>query len=133
MLKWKYEYIIGIQEIDVQHEELFNIANKAYRALNDTFSLDKYDEIITIIEELKEYAIYHFKSEEEYMKSIHYKKIFSHKIEHDEFIEKVNNVDLRKVDDNQDKYLLEILDFIVEWTSEHILKIDKKITATSQH
>lgn len=128
MLKWKDEYLIGVSEIDDQHEELFNIANKAYSVLKNNYSIDKYDKIIMIIEKLKEYAIYHFKSEEEYMISINYKKFLSHKIEHDEFIKKVSNVDLKKVDDDQDKYLLEILNFIVEWTSEHILKKDKDIT-----
>lgn len=129
MLKWKDEYLIGVPEIDKQHEELFNIAGKAYAVLKDDFSMDKYDKIVAILEELKEYAVYHFRSEEEYMASIHYKKFFSQKLEHDEFIKKVNNVDLRKVDEDQDKYLLDVLNFIVEWTSDHILKKDKGITS----
>jgi hemerythrin len=127
MIKWKDDYLIGIQLIDDQHKELFRIAGKAYDVLNDDFSLDKYDKIVTILEELKEYAVYHFRSEEQYMASIHYKRLFSQKVEHDDFINRINNVDLRKIDENQDKYLLEILNFIVEWTSEHILKKDIEI------
>jgi hemerythrin len=127
MLKWKDDYLIGIPEIDEQHKELFKIAGRAYAVLNDDFSMDKYDKIITILEELKEYAIHHFRSEEEYMASIRCKRLFSQKVEHNDFIEKVNNVDLRKIDENQDNYLLGILNFIVEWTSDHILKKDKEI------
>ena len=59
------------------------------------------------------------------MISIGNKKIFSHKIEHDEFIKKVESIDLNKIDENQDKYLLSILEFVINWTSEHILQKDQ--------
>ena len=45
--------------------------------MQDEYSIDKYDQIIEIIEELKDYAVYHFKSEEEYLTKIQYKKLFS--------------------------------------------------------
>jgi hemerythrin len=86
--------------------------------------LDKYDRILEVLNELKEYAIYHFKSEEEYLLSIGYKKFLSHKAEHDEFIQKVNDVDLKRIDVDQNAYLLSVLEFIVNWISDHILQRD---------
>lgn len=130
MFKWKEDYVIGVSEIDVQHKELFNIAARAYAVFQDAFRIDKYDEIVMILEELKEYAVYHFKSEEEYMEKVGYRKLFSHKVEHEDFIAKVTSVDLKKVDENQEKYLLDILNFIVEWTANHILRKDKEITSS---
>lgn len=127
MLRWKDDYLIGVESIDEQHEKLFEIAGRAFDLLKNDMCIDKYDRIVEILEELKNYAIYHFKSEEEYMLNIGYKRFISHKVEHDEFIEKVNNADLKKIDVDQDAYLMSLLEFIVNWTSDHILKNDKLI------
>ncbi len=125
MIKWKEDYIIGVDKIDEQHKKLFEIANKAYELLKNEFCIDKYDRIVEILDELKEYTVYHFKSEEEYMISIGYKKFLSHKVEHDEFIKKITNIDFKSIDEDQDKYLLETLEFVVSWISGHILGRDK--------
>ena len=121
MINWKEEYRIGIKLIDEQHKKLFELANKAFDLLKDDFYIDKYDDIIMILKELKNYAIYHFKSEEDYMESIKYRKILSHKVEHDDFIQKIEEVDIDKIDENQDKYILDLLEFIVNWIDKHIL------------
>ncbi|NLZ54601.1 MAG: hemerythrin family protein [Thermoanaerobacteraceae bacterium] len=129
MVKWKDEYRIGVDEIDEQHKKIFEIANEAYELLKNEFYYDKYDRIIELLEELKDYAKFHFSFEEDYMLSIRYKGYFSQKVAHDNFIDKVNSFDLNAIDENQDQYILEILDFIVDWISQHILISDKKIVA----
>jgi hemerythrin len=125
MIKWSEEYCLGIDAIDEQHKQLMAIAEKAYDVLKNSLRLDKYDEIVAIIEELKEYTVFHFKAEEEYMMSIKYPKFLSHKVEHTDFVEKVSQIDLTAVDDNQEQYLLELLDFVSEWIVNHILVTDK--------
>lgn len=129
MLAWKDEYMMGVLQIDEQHKKLFEIAARIFRLLKDEFTVDKYDKIIVLIQELKDYTVFHFQSEEEYMKSIGYKKYFTHKVDHDDFIEKVNHVDLGVIDEDHDAYLLEILEFVVKWIDEHILEKDKMIVA----
>lgn len=126
IIKWKEEYSLGIDMIDQQHQKLFEIAGRAYELLKDELRIDKYDEIVAILEELKDYAAYHFQSEEEYMKSIGYRKYLSHKVRHDDFLEKVNSIDLYQLDHQQDQYLLEILEFMVNWIDKHILGEDKQ-------
>lgn len=128
MLKWKSDYSIGIEEIDEQHEMLFNIAEQAYSLFTNDFYNDKYDKILEIIEKLRNYTIFHFKCEEEYMFSIKYKRFLSHKAEHEEFIEKFNNIDSKSIDQEQDKYIISILEYLVDWLSNHILEKDKLIT-----
>ncbi|WP_459480217.1 bacteriohemerythrin [Clostridium saccharoperbutylacetonicum] len=127
MYEMKEEYKIGVEHIDEQHKKLFELADKAYMLLKDAFTIDKYDKIIEIITELKEYTIFHFKSEEEYMESINYKRMFTQKIEHDKFIKELEAIDLNHIDQNQDESLLKLLDFLNEWLTEHILKNDKLI------
>lgn len=127
MIKWKNDYELGVSHIDEQHKKLFEIAYNAYKLLINDFFTDKYDKIMEILEELKEYTVFHFKSEEEYMLSIGYKKFLSHKVEHENFINKINNIDLTKIDLNQDESVKEILEFIVDWIDKHILNMDKLI------
>lgn len=129
MIKWKEEYTMGIPLIDEQHKELFKIADKIFELLQDKNFYDKYDSVIELIEELKSYTVFHFESEEDYMKSIGYRKYLTHKVDHDDFIEKVSNVDFSKIDENQNAYILEILEFVVKWINDHILEKDKLITA----
>jgi len=126
MIEWNERFRLGVKDIDEQHMQLFDIAGRAYELINNDFQTDKYDGIIEILEELKQYAVYHFKFEEEYMASIGYGKFLSHKVLHDDFIEKVNGIDMRQVDENQGQYLLGILDFVVKWIEGHILGQDKK-------
>ncbi|MEN6460674.1 MAG: bacteriohemerythrin [Syntrophomonas sp.] len=128
MITWREEFSIGVKDIDDQHKQLFDIANRAYELLKDEMRDDKYDGIIAIIEELKEYTVYHFNFEQGYMAKIGYKKLLSHKVLHDDFIEKINNVNMNKIDEDQGQYLLDILEFVVKWIEGHILGQDKKIT-----
>jgi len=124
MYEMKEEYKIGVDIIDEQHKRLFELADKAYMLLKNEFTSDKYDKIIRILEELKEYTATHFDSEEEYMESIKYKRLFTQKIQHKKFIDSLNKIDLRSIDENQDESLVEILTFLNEWLIEHILKTD---------
>ena len=128
MAIWKDEYSIGMPLIDEQHKRLFQIVNRIQVLLSDKFISDKYDGIIEIIHELKAYTIYHFKAEEEYMLKIGYKKLFSQKVAHNDFLEKINSIDFTQIDNDQNKYLNEILYFVCDWLVMHILKEDKLIT-----
>lgn len=130
MYEMKEEFKTGIDFIDEQHARLFEIADEAYNLLKDDFTLDKYDKVVGLIDELKDYTIFHFKSEEEYMDSINYKKRFTQKTEHDAFIKKLDEVDYRSIDNDPEQYILKILEFLNQWLTGHILHNDKLI---SQH
>ncbi len=127
----KYEftkdYHTGIDFIDEEHAKLFEIANRAYDLLTNQFVTDKYDAIVAVLEELKEYTKYHFNHEEEYMKSINYPKRFSQLHQHTQFINKLNSYNLKEIDVNQQEGILEILDFLAVWLQGHIKGMDKKI------
>lgn len=124
MFEMKEEYKIGIKLIDDEHEKLFEIGERAYQLLRDTYSVDKYDNIAAIIQELRDYSEVHFKDEEAYMESINYKRLFTQKIDHAEFMKKVNDVDLSKIDKNQDESIMAILNFVAKWLVEHIVEKD---------
>lgn len=129
MKYWNDEYRIGVAEIDEQHKKLFEIAGRIYDLLRNSFYSDKYDRIVELVNELKDYTVYHFKFEEEYQQKIGYKKFFTHKVEHDDFVAKMNEIDFSVVDENHDQYLLDILEFVVKWIDGHILEKDKLIVS----
>ncbi len=127
----KYEftddYLTGIELIDKEHAHLFEIANETYDLLKNEFVTDKYDRIVALLEELKDYTKTHFAHEEEYMKSINYQYIWSEIHQHRTFEKKLDDIDLKKLDDSQQEYILEILDFLTKWLSGHIKGADRRI------
>ncbi|HEY5535507.1 MAG TPA: hemerythrin family protein [Ignavibacteria bacterium] len=129
MFEMKEKYKTFNLKIDTEHEKLFEIGERAYQLLINKYDMDKYDKIVEVIEELKEYTVYHFNAEEEYMKSINYKRLFTQKIDHAFFINKIDEVNLNKVDENQDEAIMGILTFLNEWLVNHILEKDLLITA----
>ena len=127
MYEMKPEYYTGIDFIDEEHTKLFSIANKAYEVLTNEFIPDKYDYILEVINELKDYTQYHFDHEESYMMSIGYKRLLSQKVAHDDFVAKLGEYNADTIDENQKESLLELVDFLNNWLVEHIFKKDKLI------
>ena len=85
-LLWKDEYSIGVDIIDKEHQRLFKIINKLFR-----FSGEKGKSQWACQEGIKffkDHAVKHFAEEEEYMASINYEGLETHKRLHQEFREK---------------------------------------------
>lgn len=124
MFKMKDEYKTGIDFIDEQHAMIFDIADRTYYLLKNEFVVDKFDKIVELIDELKEYSAFHFRAEEAYMQKIGHKKMFTQKIEHDKFIKMMEDIEFGNIDENQDKYISDILMFLNDWLVHHILERD---------
>ena len=121
------EYLTGIELIDVEHKELFRIVDKANRLVKSYDNLSGFDNIVGILNELKEYTKEHFTDEEEYMESIHYEGLEAQKRAHEAFIDKLNNIDMDQIEENPQENLQELLEFLLGWLINHILHTDKKI------
>ncbi len=124
------KYMTGIELVDDEHRHLFEIIKETNDVINAAYLHDKYDEIMRLLAELKDYTESHFHDEEELMLRINYPHINSQKHAHSAFIEKLVNINLSEldnIDDNQDEYLNELITFLLQWLSNHILGSDKKI------
>ena len=127
--KWKEEYNLNIEEIDKQHKKLMEIGERAYDIAIIDDGYDRYDEIMTIIDELLDYTKYHFEYEEKMLKEHNYDHIHDQEEAHGFYVYKINEVasrDDEEIDDNQRKVVLEIIDFLSEWISTHINVEDRK-------
>ena len=129
MYEMKPEYYIGIDMIDEEHKQLFKYADEAYELLHDEFTPDKYDKMDIILEKLRDYTVKHFADEEQYMESIHYKKMFTQKVQHMEFVQKLDEFIEHHSDEemDQDEQIMGILKYLTDWLINHILYVDCQI------
>ena len=127
MYEFKEEFLTGIEQIDNEHRRLFEIADELYELKRAEFIPDKYDNIREILGQLKDYTLIHFEHEEEYMKSINYKRMFTQKSQHDALKEIIGEWDLDAIDENQDEAIEEMLKVVTDWLVNHILNQDKLI------
>lgn len=127
MYEMKEEYLTGIPQIDEEHTRIFELAEQAYQLLQDEHRYDKYDDLVYLVEELKNYTKYHFQHEEEYMESIDYQAIFIQRIQHKDFIEKLDDFNIDEEDSEHEDTIIDLLNLITEWLIDHILKMDKMI------
>jgi hemerythrin len=83
-----------------------------------------------LLAELRDYTELHFSEEEALMERIHYPELPSQKRAHAAFVDRLVNIDLDEMedlDDNQQVYLLDLIQFLLNWLANHILACDKKI------
>jgi hemerythrin len=121
------DYRTGIEFVDEEHKRLFEIIKQTNDTIHAELLHDKYDEIVNILMQLKEYTVMHFTDEEKYMERIGYEELPLQRFAHHAFVERLEGIDLEDMDDNQQAYLEELIDFLLGWLVNHIQKMDKKI------
>lgn len=126
MMRWKPSYAIGIASIDEQHKHLFDLAGEAAYLLELPDHIDKYDEIMEIIQALKDYVVYHFGEEEKLLLEMKYSKFFTHRVQHQDFIAEMEKINIHEIDKNQTEELLKITSVVTNWLIEHVLDEDAK-------
>lgn len=126
------KYRTGIELVDDEHKRLFEIIKDTNDVIHTELLHDKYDEIMRLLAELREYTEVHFGDEEAMMERIHYPDIDAQKRAHSAFVGRLVEIDLSELDamdDNQEEYLQDLIQFLLSWLSNHILGMDKKIGA----
>lgn len=124
--QWKDRYNLGIEEIDKQHRKLFDIGVRVYDIATLDDSYDHYDEIMELIDELLAYTEYHFDYEEKLMAKYNYNEYEQQTKDHKFYTDKMKNISSKDIDSDQQKTTLEIVDFLSEWISSHIVFSDRK-------
>lgn len=127
-IKWKDSYSCKIEEIDNQHKKLFEIGNRIFTLASLKDDYDHFDEIQQILDELKQYTLYHFQYEEDLMKRYGYEKLEEHRLEHQFFVRKIQRIELKDIDTRQSEAIIEIVEFVADWVCGHIMKSDMEYT-----
>lgn len=124
-LKWENSYSVGVSKIDEQHKKIFELINKLYKIENMKPPKD-IGNIRLILEEMAQYANYHFETEEKYFDLYDYEGKEIHKNQHNEYRKKTEEFyEKYKIDE---KFLIfsDVLNFLKDWRSNHINGFDKK-------
>ena len=121
--EWNEIYELGIPEIDLQHKKLISIPNELYDVatkgdVNLKITMSK------ILKNLTDYTVYHFTSEEEFMKKYGYQGAPMHKIAHDNFVAEVTQ-QIKNLSEGSQEDVLLFYDYIANWILAHIAKADK--------
>ncbi|MGR8932536.1 MAG: bacteriohemerythrin [Gammaproteobacteria bacterium] len=123
ILTWNDQLILGIESVDRQHKQLVDLINQ----LDEAVALGSDKQTINgIVKALVDYTIYHFRHEEELMQKTGYKdeKLDEHVGEHLEFVDKIKQIQ-NDIQHDTTTITKDLLDFLVDWMCNHILKTDK--------
>lgn len=116
---WNDTYLLGIPMIDNQHKKFFVILDNLV-TLNQK---QEKSEIHTVINELQNYVIYHFQTEEDLMVKSHSPNIDLHIMEHELFRKKVEEFHHSYYNNNAE-LLNEMISFMRKWLIIHISGTD---------
>jgi len=125
-LRWRSSFSCNIKEIDFQHSRLFEISSKLNILGPICNRIDFEDEILEVINELKEYTLYHFDYEEKLMEKFNYEEYNEHLREHEVFLAKVKEIEKDRSNFNRPEMVRSITEFLIDWITAHILKTDMK-------
>jgi len=120
---WNKNFETGIEQIDVQHQQLVYLINK----LASYFAQGSLPHLIEeVLNELSDYTIYHFQYEEELWHSFLPKEEESlqHEQAHQNFIDSIIVFRERK-DVSTHEMTYELLSFLTRWLAFHILDSDR--------
>lgn len=120
---WKPSYELGILEIDQDHRYLVGLINELYEAMKVGHG---YELINHLIDQLLEYALNHFETEEGFMRASNYPYLAAHVREHQGFREKVMAMDQCRRQ-GQTLPSTEMMEFLCEWLRTHVLDSDKDL------
>lgn len=123
---WKDIYSVNNPNIDIEHKQLFDIAQEAFIEVEPDLKPKKIKEVLT---RLYSYMKTHFKHEEEYMVQINYPNIEEHKKLHRDIISTINNFVKSLPTLNEDAFEKELARIIDIALVHHIIQEDRKMIA----
>lgn len=121
-LSWTDELSVKIDSIDNQHKKLIDMLGDFY---NNISNRSNKESISKLLMGMKNYTVMHFSTEEQYMKKFDYPEYEIHKKEHEQFVDKVKEIE-EKFNSGKLVLTFEITMFLKDWLKKHILETDKK-------
>ena len=121
---------IGVEQLDNEHEHLYDLLNEASVWLeNEECEGSKCEKIRELLHKLEEYADLHFAHEEAYMQEINDPQLILQRTQHRIFREHIEQFFLKNIDEEEDQQgaLEEIINFLAGWWYHHIIGSDAMI------
>lgn len=120
---WDESLSVDVDEIDEDHRRLVDLFNILSHSVAEG---DATDYIDAVLEELISCTIWHFRHEERLMLLYKYEDFVKHKIEHQELIDSVK--ELQKKFHKENKLLTnDDVEYLADWLTGHIMGQDMKL------
>lgn len=119
-IKWSNKYLIGVGQMDNEHQILLDKMNILIDAMNGK---DK-GEIKQAFVDMKNYTVEHFTHEEQYMRKNNYSSYDSHKRVHENLLNAVGRFEQQIENDQLDP--AKLASFLKNWLFTHIMGVDTK-------
>lgn len=129
IIQWQDSYKIGHDTIDNQHRKLVNMIAALQRSLIDGRSGDVLSQTLR---ELVDYTQYHFRDEEKAMLELGHQGIDYHKFLHRQFLDQLVQI-LSDLKQGKPFTTQDLITFLTNWLTEHIVAEDGKIGHTIRH
>jgi len=119
---WNDTYSVQVGTIDEQHKKLFNIINQLHEALGAGKGQAT---VKTILKELVDYTVTHFRAEEALLEKQAYPNLAVHRLEHKNLVDKIKKFQ-SEYETGQLGMAVQVMNFLQDWLKSHILKTDKQ-------
>lgn len=123
-VKWDSKYSVHVLELDLQHQHLIELTEKIEQASKEEAFEDS---IHQILNDLMEYVMIHFHTEEAYLKSVGFEQFEMHQALHEglakDVNDRINEIINRKATALD---LVKLHNFLISWVNSHILEEDQK-------
>ena len=125
LMNWENKYSVGVAAMDAQHQKWFGILNRLHEAMlaGQGEELQR-----SILSEMAAYTNTYFLQEEPMLKMRGYPELAEHREKHVAFTRKVQALEA-KVLAGSSVLTVEVMDFLRDWLSQHILSVDTKYGA----
>lgn len=128
-IEWKDDYYISNHILDEEHQNIFAIARKAKSIHQFSTVEEKKEQFRDVISELYGYINIHFKTEQQYMKSINYPYLKEHLSLHQTLLDKINFIIVTLSTMSIEKAEEQLYNFVQKLFVEHITTEDIKIVS----
>ncbi len=118
---WNDRFRIQVREVDAQHKRLVELVNQLYRLIKGG---DFTQALNHVLPELLEYTVSHFAFEEELFRRYDYPGAVEHAARHVKLVEQAKAF-LPRMKGGDRAVAMELLGFLKQWLTSHILKSDK--------
>jgi hemerythrin len=121
-ITWTEDFVLGIEPFDTHHQRLISLINET------TLCLERgtpQNDVNKILDDLIEYAWYHFNAEENWMKEKKYPQLEEHHATHKEFTAKIVELQIQLTDESA-AIAEELSTYLQFWLIDHIVICDSQ-------
>ena len=121
-IEWSSKFEVGHERIDFEHKIFLNLIREASRLPGRGVSRER---VLLHLNEVKQYAVFHFTSEENIMFDVGYPDIEPHKKEHEMLLALFDSrAHLYRSGEIE---LDEVVEFLFEWFALHTTQVDTRL------